>query len=618
MQRSQRIAVGILGTGLVAAALGFSLGSARASAEDAVRTLGFESTGDWTAVGAVATASEDRTQASHAISLLAGGYTTLTSRLLGPLGSVADTVSFDLKIPATQVNPHWFGDAQLFVSIPSLNVYDAFVGQRALTGLTPASYTELAFPLPLALREQLSQTVYDIQFKIALNVPSGNAEPYLVDNLQVSSMIPGRSTISSPDIPRILAFESSFDWSGPSGTAFTSAIRSEGNSALGMSAGGYNVVTSVPMTSIALVGSEITLDVFVPELQPNPGWYGAVALYLSIPSKNVYNQHLGEVQLTGKPTGEFSTVSFPLSSSLQATLNAGGYSDLRFSIALNIPQGAGTYIVDRLHVGEVTALPPPVTAQLRDDIVGRTASAVANVALDGMSDSPEVLDTLIKIKEEDEGCVPSATTVCRYMMNQIRFAFGPFTLDRTYSHATITSIGTARFSLGGVGGFSAPIRGIPFNGKLEDGSHLLWLHSTALIVTYSPTNQLLNLAIVMSGDSDGHTVAIGGVATADVPLLNRRPVADAGPAKVATPGTGCHAYALMDGSGTMDPSGDLELTKWYHRGALYGRGLTPNIEFRRSGIYQLELVATDSFFADSRDTTTVSVSLPSSCGSLDL
>lgn len=617
MQRTQRIAIGFVGTGLVATALGFSLGSARASAEDAIRTLGFESVADWTIAGGTITASEDKTQASHTIALVAGGYTTLTSRLLGPLGSVSGTVSFDLKIPATQLNPHWFGDAQLFVSIPSLNVYDAFVGQRSLAGLTPASYAELAFPLPPALRDQLSQTVYDIQFKVALNVPSGNPEPYLLDNLQVSSTIPGRSTISLPDIPRILAFESSLDWSG-AGVLFSSAVRSEGNMALGMSASGYNVVTSVPMTSIAPVASEIKLDVFVPELQPNPGWYGAVALYVSVPSKNVYNQHLGEAQLTGKPTGEFSTVSFPLSPALQATLNAGGYSDLRFSVAFNVPQGAGTYYVDRIHVGDVSAPPPPVTAQIRDDIVGRTASAVVNFSLDGMSDSPEVLDALIKIKEEDEGCMPSVTTVCRYMLNQIRLAIGPFTLDQDYSRATINSVGTARFTLGGVTGLSAVILGLPFNGKVDDGSQLIWLSSTGLVITYSPTNQLLNVAAVISGSSDGHTFTLAGVATADVPLLNRRPVADAGPAKVATPGTGCHAYALMDGSSTTDPSGDLELTKWYYRGALYGRGLTPNIEFRRSGTYQLELVATDSFFSESRDTTTVSVSLPSSCGSIDL
>lgn len=275
--------------------------------------------------------------------------------------------------------------------------------------------------------------------------------------------------------------------------------------------------------------------------------------------------------------------------------------------------------MDRMQVGEVTAPPPPVTAQVRDDYVGRTASGVFLVEIDEHSAAPPVLDALIKIKEEDEGCVPSTAVSCRYLVNLIRFVFGPFTLDRTYSHATVTLETPFRMTIGGAHGLVGfvPSNAL-FGGKVEDGSLLLWFTSSSMTLSILPTVDLITIAGQLQGSADGHTFSLAGFSMSDIPLVNKRPMADAGPPKVAIPSSGCQAFALMDGSGTMDPSGDLELVKWYYKGSLYGRGVTPNIEFRRSGTYELELVATDSFFSESRAKTTVSVSLPPDCGSIGL
>jgi len=82
----------LLGVSLVFA----STTSAVASVQDAVSTLGFETVNEWTIRnGTVIGSSPNRTQGAAALAIRPSGYTVLTSRLLGPLGQVMPTVSFD-------------------------------------------------------------------------------------------------------------------------------------------------------------------------------------------------------------------------------------------------------------------------------------------------------------------------------------------------------------------------------------------------------------------------------------------------------------------------------------------------------------------------------------------
>ena len=93
------------------------------------------------------------------------------------------------------------------------------------------------------------------------------------------------------------------------------------------------VANSAPFaTPLAGVTSTLKLDVYVPPGQPNPYWFGAVQLFASCPSAAMNNAYLGQVELTGKPTGAFSALSYTVPSTVQTTL-LGAHNDCFFSVA---------------------------------------------------------------------------------------------------------------------------------------------------------------------------------------------------------------------------------------------------------------------------------------------
>src|SRR5690606_37815404 len=148
----------------------------------------------------------------------------------------------------------------------------------------------------------------------------------------------------------------------------TSALQStfspgtQGNMALAIAPTGYTTITSLPMTAIGPVDPELKLDLWVPSSQPNPNRWGTVQLSVTLPSRGLHNHYIGEHELTGKQQDAFNTLSFTLTSELQAALNSSNYSDLTFTIALNVPEGAAVHYVDNIQVGTVTRPAEPALA----------------------------------------------------------------------------------------------------------------------------------------------------------------------------------------------------------------------------------------------------------------
>jgi hypothetical protein len=68
---------------------------------------------------------------------------------------------------------------------------------------------------------------------------------------------------------------------------------------------------------------------------------------LSCPSGNVFNQSIGQVELTGKPTGQYSTLRFPLPSAVVSTLGR-GLQDCFFGLALNVNATGQKWLLDNL------------------------------------------------------------------------------------------------------------------------------------------------------------------------------------------------------------------------------------------------------------------------------
>jgi hypothetical protein len=164
-------------------------------------------------------------------------------------------------------------------------------------------------------------------------------------------------TASALTVFDVTGFESKAGWSVSSGTVTSTATRSEGAAALAVTAPqNYTTLVSAKLASTAPAlaaltnaGSSVALDLEIPTSQPNPYYLGAVQLYVSCPSRSVYNQYLGQTELTGKALGMFQTYTFAVPDAVRAQLLGATYSDLTFTIALNAPAGAkGTYLFDNL------------------------------------------------------------------------------------------------------------------------------------------------------------------------------------------------------------------------------------------------------------------------------
>jgi hypothetical protein len=152
---------------------------------------------------------------------------------------------------------------------------------------------------------------------------------------------------------RIVGFENpTVDWSITQGSIPAlqkSSTHTQGTSSLAVLAKNFVVVKSAAFPVTTAIEGPLLYDFFLPSQQPNPSWFGASQLYLDCPAKNISNAFIGQQELTGLPTNQFSTLSFDLPAAL-ATQLAGGCSNLDFRISLDVPSNAtGTYRLDNLH-----------------------------------------------------------------------------------------------------------------------------------------------------------------------------------------------------------------------------------------------------------------------------
>jgi len=149
----------------------------------------------------------------------------------------------------------------------------------------------------------------------------------------------------------VLGFETASSWSTTAGTLTTSTIHVQGARSLSVAnlTGGAQL-TSAALSTLSSVGPTVSIQIRLPTAQPNPFWFGNVQLSVNAPSRGVFSVFLGQKDLTGLPLGSFQRLEFAVPPSVVTALGSGTYSDLRFTIGLNVP-GAGPYLLDDLSFG---------------------------------------------------------------------------------------------------------------------------------------------------------------------------------------------------------------------------------------------------------------------------
>jgi hypothetical protein len=167
-----------------------------------------------------------------------------------------------------------------------------------------------------------------------------------------STANPGAACAGFSRLQVVMGFED-LGWTSTQAQLSLSATqRTQGCFALKVAGSGYMTLNSAPFaTPVPGVTSTLKLDVFVPPGQPNPFWFGAVQLYASCPSGGMYNAYLGQAELTGLPTGTFSTVSYAVPSNVRSTLS-GTHNDCFFSVAVNVNQTPTPVVLDNLRFSQ--------------------------------------------------------------------------------------------------------------------------------------------------------------------------------------------------------------------------------------------------------------------------
>jgi Zinc dependent phospholipase C len=290
------------------------------------------------------------------------GFVTLTSPAFDTTDwpQFSHQLAFDVKIPSSPPNPHWWGSARIQVNIPSAGLNNVWIGEKHLTGaVTPGQWNTLIFDVPHNVYQAIAGDHPNAQFFVSLNgLTTGQC--WAIDDLRFVGTTEFREEFHTPDpgsnplaTNGLFSFENQGDWSAPNAvTRRVTELTTHGAAAFGIVANGYKLITSRPFSTSELqtVGTEMGLDLYIPNPQPNPYWVGQVQLFVTCPTANIYNQFLGQQELTHLFRQEFNTLSFPLSPAIRSAL-LGNHHNCQISIAINVNNGSGEFILDRLGFG---------------------------------------------------------------------------------------------------------------------------------------------------------------------------------------------------------------------------------------------------------------------------
>ena len=136
-----------------------------------------------------------------------------------------------------------------------------------------------------------------------------------------------------------------------------SPISANGFNSISVAAGGYTPVVSAPMSSADIRASagpnlnKISYALLVPTNAPNPSWVGQTQMFIRAPSANVFNVHLGNVELTGQPLQTFIRPTFTVPTQAMPALT-GAATDVTVTITLNVNGGTQGWLLNDMKFGQ--------------------------------------------------------------------------------------------------------------------------------------------------------------------------------------------------------------------------------------------------------------------------
>lgn len=110
---------------------------------------------------------------------------------------------------------------------------------------------------------------------------------------------------------------------------------------------GYKLLTSPLLDQSVVIGTKfVSFGVYVPTLQSNPWWVGTVQVYIECPSRGLWSQWVGQVELTNLPKDNWQVARLPLPEYVANQLAGAYYSDLKVMLTVNLNPGSGNLGLD--------------------------------------------------------------------------------------------------------------------------------------------------------------------------------------------------------------------------------------------------------------------------------
>jgi hypothetical protein len=305
--------------------------------------------------GVTAPVTALRGQASVGQACPGGGDVCLTTALNGLQIDVADMTIAGVSLTNLQVA------AARPAPLSTINdpVLGSFLGVPAgalrlrVTGKMNGADTSFNALNDTPWRVDVSSSAFRVRGQLSLNNlgPNGSALPLTItaDASGVPTTAQSAACGAESSLQRLFGFEDVQRWtSTQAALSLVTSPVTQGCGALGVSGQGYIPIAGGTFTTSGLTkNAAASVDLFIPGNQPNQSYLGALQMYLSCPSGNVFNQYIGQVALTGKPQNQYSTLRFPLPAVTSSTL-ARPLNDCSFSFALSVNLTGHTWILDNL------------------------------------------------------------------------------------------------------------------------------------------------------------------------------------------------------------------------------------------------------------------------------
>ncbi|WP_437551953.1 basic secretory protein-like protein [Sorangium sp. So ce367] len=150
----------------------------------------------------------------------------------------------------------------------------------------------------------------------------------------------------------VFGFENVADWTASDGILESSTHHTEGAAALGLRDFSYAELTSSALSTLSGVTDELALDIRVPVSSV----WGQVHMYVSSPTLGLNRAWVGLASLENVPSNTWSTLSFAVPAHLESAFQQ-QVSDLRFTLALNVPYSSTATVLDNLRFEGGTPTP---------------------------------------------------------------------------------------------------------------------------------------------------------------------------------------------------------------------------------------------------------------------